>query len=287
MKYFTWLMVCMVFIPSVLIGQVRINEVLYNVTTGQVDQIELKNFGTASVNVSTMWFCSLLNYDQIQILTVVSGSLNIPAGGFLVLSGKNLNSPAADLGFYNDIGGNFGNFGNSSFMVDFVQWGSANNGRESVAVSKGIWPDDGFVPAVAAGHSIEYDGSGNGPANWVDQPNPTFGAENGAVTGVEDEVVGTPREFRLEQNYPNPFNPSTVINYTTSPSANSTGTRLVIFNLLGQKVRTLVDARETAGSHSVTWDGRNDAGELLPSGVYIYRLTFGTLVDSKKMLFIR
>jgi hypothetical protein len=169
-------------------------------------------------------------------------------------------------------------------MTDFVQWGSANHGREPEAVSRGFWPDNGFVPAVVAGHSIEYDGSGNGPSNWTDQPNPTIGQEN--VTSV-DENPNVPVKFSLAQNYPNPFNPSTVINYTISPSANSTNTRLEIFNLLGQKVRTLVDARESGGIHSVSWDGRNDAGELLPSGVYVYRLMSGTLIDSKKMLFIR
>ncbi len=282
MKYFTWLMVCMVFIPTVLIGQVRINEVIYNPSSGQVDQVELKNFGASAVNATDMWLCTLASqYDRVGNLMLVSGaSYTIPAGGIIAVSGKPLTNSAADLGLYS----NNNDFGNAANMLDFVQWGSANNGRESVAVSKGIWPDNGFVPAVAAGHSIEYDGSGNGPENWADQPNPTIGQEN--VTSVDDPI-GAPGKFSLAQNYPNPFNPGTVINYTISPSANSTGTRLVIFNLLGQKVRTLVDARETAGSHSVTWDGRNDAGELLPSGVYVYRLTFGTLVDSKKMLFIR
>ncbi|RMH79556.1 MAG: T9SS C-terminal target domain-containing protein, partial [Calditrichaeota bacterium] len=79
---------------------------------------------------------------------------------------------------------------------------------------------------------------------------------------------GLPREFGVAPNYPNPFNPSTTITYQL-PQAGEV--RLVIYNLLGQKVRTLVDARQEAGRYRVVWDGRSDAGAPVASGVYVYR----------------
>ncbi|MFQ5823966.1 MAG: hypothetical protein ACE5JB_07920, partial [bacterium] len=129
MKYLTLLLILIMLIPSILTAQVKINEVFYS-TTG--DQIELKNFGTSSVDVSNMWVCSRFSYAQISNLTVVSGNLNLAPDGILALSSFNLNDASADLGLYNDVDGNTGNFGIASFMEDFVQWGGSGIGRESV-----------------------------------------------------------------------------------------------------------------------------------------------------------
>ncbi len=285
MKNLLLLLVLVLLIPATLFSQVKINEVVYNPSTGG-EMIELKNFGSTSVNVSTWYLCTLaLQYDQIQNLTPVIGSTNIPPGGFLVLSGKTL-SNSADLGLYNDISGNTGNFALQSFMEDFVQWGSAGHGRESVADGKGIWTAGTFVTGVAQGSSIEYDGDGNAASDWAEATTPTLGDENSNVTSVEDPAA-IPENFSLEQNFPNPFNPSTVINYTIPQSANLINTRLEIFNLSGQKVRTLVNTKQSSGTHTVTWNGTNDSGELLATGLYIYRLQAAEFVDMKKMLFIK
>ncbi|MFQ6113390.1 MAG: FlgD immunoglobulin-like domain containing protein [bacterium] len=284
MKFLGLLLVLIILIPTILTAQVKINEVLYSTSN---DQIELKNFGTSAVDVSNMWACSRFSYAQISNLTVVSGNLNIQPGGILALSGFNLNDTSADLGLYNDVGGNTANFANASFMQDFVQWGDSGIGRESVAASKGIWTAGDFVPTAAAGHSIEYDGDGNSSSDWFEQANPTIGAENGVVTSVNDDVVSIPVEFSLAQNYPNPFNPSTIITYTIPQSVSLTTTRLEIFNMLGQKVRTLVNEQQPSGSYSVEWNGRDDSGELLASGVYMYRLSVGEFVDIKKMSLLK
>ena len=105
-------------------------------------------------------------------------------------------------------------------------------------------------------------------------------------TSVEG-TDGLPIDFRLAQNFPNPFNPSTVINYTIPQSLNSLQVKLEIFNLLGQKVITLVDAKQVAGEHSIQWDGKNEAGNLVASGVYLYRLKAENFVEMSKMMFIR
>lgn len=103
------------------------------------------------------------------------------------------------------------------------------------------------------------------------------------ATAVEDDP-GLPTQFRLAQNYPNPFNPSTVISYTLSENS---AAALEIFNLLGEKVRTLVREQQPAGSYTVQWDGKNDAGEVAPSGIYLYRLQAGGRVETRKMLLLR
>ena len=103
-----------------------------------------------------------------------------------------------------------------------------------------------------------------------------------AVENVGGEAL--PGQFRLAQNYPNPFNPSTEILFDL-PTASHV--RLNIFNILGQRVCTLVDESVTAGYHKVTWDGTNDAGSGVPSGIYFYKIDAGDFVESKKMMMLK
>ena len=94
-----------------------------------------------------------------------------------------------------------------------------------------------------------------------------------------------PRSYALMQNVPNPFNSSTVIRYAVGGNA-PVRTRLEVFNSVGQRVRTLVDAEQGAGFYSVVWDGRDDDGRFLSSGVYFYRLTAGEFVQVRKMALV-
>ena len=96
--------------------------------------------------------------------------------------------------------------------------------------------------------------------------------------------LANPANFALEQNYPNPFNPTTKVIYSISVD---TDVRLVIYDVTGKQVTTLVDHRQKAGRHSVVWDGRDAHGNLLPSGVYVYCIRAGGLVESKKMVFVQ
>jgi len=106
-------------------------------------------------------------------------------------------------------------------------------------------------------------------------------------TSVEDRDNAIPSQFSLKQNFPNPFNPSTVINYTIPQALNSLQVNLEIFNLLGQKVKTLVDAKQVAGEHSMQWNGKNESGNLVTSGIYLYRLKAESFVEMRKMMYIR
>ncbi|MEL6823147.1 MAG: FlgD immunoglobulin-like domain containing protein, partial [Calditrichota bacterium] len=90
--------------------------------------------------------------------------------------------------------------------------------------------------------------------------------------------------FALEQNYPNPFNPTTTIRFRIPEDAR---VKLEVFNLLGQKVATLVDDLRSAGVSTVNWNGRNAGGAQVSSGIYFYRLEAGSLVQTRQMLLIK
>jgi 5-hydroxyisourate hydrolase-like protein (transthyretin family) len=89
-----------------------------------------------------------------------------------------------------------------------------------------------------------------------------------------------PECIRLEQNYPNPFNPTTQISFSL-PEAGDV--RLEVYNMLGQKVTTLVDEFMNAGRHTVTWTASSDAA----SGVYLYHITAGDFAETKKMVLMK
>jgi hypothetical protein len=106
--------------------------------------------------------------------------------------------------------------------------------------------------------------------------------------GLELEVAkgsdSRPEDFSLSQNYPNPFNPQTSIRYALPQDAQ---VRLVIYNVLGQKVKTLVDDHQTAGYKTVWWDGKDQSGDPVASGVYFYRLEADQFSEVKKMLMMK
>ena len=99
------------------------------------------------------------------------------------------------------------------------------------------------------------------------------------MTAVASDYGGLPGEFSLSQNYPNPFNPSTTIRYALPERSHVT---LTVFNTLGQQVVTLVGGEVEAGYHEVTFDASEFA-----SGVYLYRLTTGDYVQTRKVVVLR
>jgi hypothetical protein len=113
--------------------------------------------------------------------------------------------------------------------------------------------------------------------------------ESGRFLVAFDELFDgsniVPEDFALSQNYPNPFNPTTSIKYDLAKDVNVS---IVIFNTLGQKVRTLVREFQRAGSAKVaTWNARNDRGERVASGIYFYQLQAGNKIITKKMVLIK
>ncbi|MCK5453834.1 MAG: T9SS type A sorting domain-containing protein, partial [Calditrichia bacterium] len=93
-----------------------------------------------------------------------------------------------------------------------------------------------------------------------------------------------PYEYELWQNYPNPFNPVTIIKYQL---AQHVKVKLEVFNVLGQKVKTLVDKKLNAGQYTTNWDSKNEIGNPVGSGIYFYRIKAGDYVKTKKMVLMR
>ena len=96
-----------------------------------------------------------------------------------------------------------------------------------------------------------------------------------------------PLTFVLYQNYPNPFNGQTKIDYEVMDAAGMVDVTVQVYNVLGEKVKTLVTARQAGGRFTVRWDGTDDRGTKLSSGAYYYRLISGSFVSSKKMILLK
>ena len=97
-------------------------------------------------------------------------------------------------------------------------------------------------------------------------------------------IAGLPRQYRLDQNAPNPFNPETRISFTLGDEGD---VLLEVIDLLGRKVRTLVEDRLPAGSHEVIWDGTDHEGRQVASGIYFYRIHAGEFSQSRKMVLLK
>ncbi len=112
-----------------------------------------------------------------------------------------------------------------------------------------------------------------------------IGFKENSTSGIDDvEADHIPTVFRLEQNYPNPFNPETVISFDLPQSEY---TELTIYNVMGHKVATLLNASMNAGSHQFVWNGKDANGNQAASGVYFYQLKSGTFNKINKMILLR
>jgi hypothetical protein len=101
---------------------------------------------------------------------------------------------------------------------------------------------------------------------------------------LHDEKNSIPGEYHLFQNYPNPFNPVTTIHFSLVKPQR---VKLEIFNLSGQRVRTLISRRMASGMHEVKWDSRNAFGHAMGSGIYFYRIRAGEFVETRKMVLLK
>ncbi len=108
--------------------------------------------------------------------------------------------------------------------------------------------------------------------------------EAGTIGTAAEPFAALPPSFTLMHNYPNPFNPSTTIEYRLTRSEHVV---LTVHDLLGQRIQTLIDGTRPAGTYSVRWDGKDDTGHLMPSGVYFYRMRAGKRVEGRPMHLVK
>jgi hypothetical protein len=111
-------------------------------------------------------------------------------------------------------------------------------------------------------------------------------AVKAAYLGTDVKQIGTviPEKYSVSQNYPNPFNPTTTINFSIPKTEN---VKLIVYNMLGQQVRTLVNEVVNAGNQSATWDGKDSRGFSVSSGIYFYQLTSGSFTATHKMILMK
>ena len=128
-----------------------------------------------------------------------------------------------------------------------------------------VWANDGWDEVEAS----------NGPR--------TITIDVGWYLGVDD-VAAVPGVFALHQNYPNPFNPVTTIRYDVPEQAHVT---MEIYNLLGQKVATLVNGIQEPGYHAIMWNGTNMSGAAMSSGMYFYHIQAGDFRSVKKLILVK
>jgi len=147
-----------------------------------------------------------------------------------------------------------------------VKYSGINVPKEFIAVTKAAPKDDVMVVYAT---EVEY-------AVMI-CPKPT------AVEEEEKSGI-TPKDFELYQSYPNPFNNETIIKYDLLKSCRVT---LTIYNILGQKVKTLVKERQVAGSKTVSWDGKDEKGRDLATGIYFYQLKAGEVTQTKRMVLLK
>jgi hypothetical protein len=109
------------------------------------------------------------------------------------------------------------------------------------------------------------------------------------IIGIQQIGTSTPDKYFLSQNYPNPFNPSTNIRYTipSNVKGEMSDVKLVVFDILGKEIATLVNEKQNAGTYEATYDARHGGSSRLTSGIYFYRLTCGDFSETKKMILIK
>ena len=169
---------------------------------------------------------------------------------------------------------------------------SADNWNYSyISINLG-WGNDFFIYGIDFAEDMDGDGKGEiivarGYPNIPRTMPVVYVTEFARMTGVSPELTSrrVPEEFLLKQNYPNPFNPVTQISYEVS---NSSKISLEIYNMLGQKVRTLVDNRyHQHGTYNISWNALDNRGYRVASGIYFYTLRAGDFVETKKMILLR
>jgi len=140
---------------------------------------------------------------------------------------------------------------------------------------------------------VDSGGAANTTYDWLlEDPQATFDGGSSKVcwevlgeSDVKDKTdLGLPKVFALNQNYPNPFNPMTTIDFAL-PTASYV--KMVVYNLLGQKIKTLVDEELTAGYKSVTWDGTTEGGSAAASGIYFYKIEAKNFTSTKKLMLLK
>ena len=172
--------------------------------------VELTNTGNQTIDISGFFLCNFPSYEQIQSMTVVTGSVNLDPGAFVVVEWQPIGTTDGEIGLYRP---GTGSFGTASNMLDYMQYVTSGHTRENVAVTNGFWeagttvggPGDGL--ALSRISATEF-----GSGNWTAAA-PTPGAANQTATSSEEPGIAQ-SDFGLSEAYPNPFSRSATFSLT-------------------------------------------------------------------------
>ena len=247
---------------------------------GEMDSywVELHNPGTEAINISGWEF---KDEDDSHIFIIPDDTI-LEAGEYLVLSN--------DLEAFNTL------FPSVSNVVGELGFGLSGSGElirlydaEETLVDAVEYGDDSPWPEEADGNGatlelIDPNLDNSLASSWIASlNNGTPGEQNdAAVPSEDDEIVS--QQLALS-NYPNPFNPETTIAFSVTDE--STLSKIIVFNTKGQVVTVLLDEMLPCGEHTVVWDGRDDSGNSVSSGLYFYRLSSGDKQKTQKMILMK
>ncbi len=274
-------------------AKVLITEVFYDTpgTDSEEEWIELYNQDTLSVDISG-W--SITDNNDIGITYHLPTDVIIQPQSHFVIAANSIGFYAlygfdADVDATGDLGGlsNTGDaiylYNNFNEIIDIVAW----EGGHSTGGLPDAWGSDS-EPYASTGNSIARADSiidTDTYADWLSQQTPNPQVQPEVSIPYEDEKPIIPDNIYLMQNYPNPFNPETIIKYKIDTSEHII---LNIYNLNGQLVRILEEAHKEAGFYTIIWNGEDNQGKTLPSGIYIYKLILGNGKQyQKKMVYLK
>jgi len=168
------------------------------------------------------------------------------------------------------------------YTIDWIGWKLVT--WDMMNDSTGTWLGDGSLDGTLGFDSIQLTyvpGSAATGTIYFDD----LRLSKQLAVNVDEHVFTSPGAFTLYQNFPNPFNSGTTIVYRIL--SNRQHVQLSVYNVLGEKVKTLVNNQKSAGEYSVHWDGKDGNSENVASGIYIYKLTDGNRTQSKQMILMR
>jgi hypothetical protein len=234
---------------------------------------------TTTTETKTIYFRRTVELSDVASLSRVSAILQYDNGGIVYVNGTELgrvNMPTDEIAY--DTGASNSNDGNLVFTFKTDQLSLLKNGTNLIAAEVHQNSTDAAdlifdlkfratQTYIDYGSTWKYYDGGKQPDNQL------------VSTGVASRGKDQPSKFRLLQNYPNPFNPTTSITFELLQAGRTT---LAVYNLLGQKVRTLVAGTLSAGIHQINFDGSD-----LPSGEYLYHLQSGNFTEVKKFLILK
>ncbi len=161
--------------------------------------------------------------------------------------------------------------------IDWIKEARIRNFTKWPIIGDSVWPNY-YIGAT-------YEDDVSFFKNWIiDRLNWMDIELTGSPVSVKDKINQVIKCYELSQNYPNPFNPSTTINYQLSVFSDI---KITVYNLLGQKVKTLVNAFQSSGKHSIIWDGKDSNNNFVSSGIYFYRIETAKGSIQKKMILLR